>query len=762
MISKILKYELGLLFFLTFSSFCAFYFQERLPDNFLEISSFNDSMNVFTYYISSVVSLCGFFVGPWVFFPFFIYALLYTFLYSTREYYIDSLNVLFITIFSLCASYLFYPLMLGDGLKFIIQNKLNDTVMFLALPLSLIGFLASTFRESFFEKCNKGFFVSKKYIINKWALLLSKVEDVKFLKFDKKFKTQNKTKSSFTFRIIPQGLLKRLSRKKKLQKEEASTSDKTESIIAPKENVTDELQLELEVVEKKAPVPLAPIKTVKDSNYFQVLGSLKLNHIREEIKNPGDEYFDQIIDRIESKLKEFKIEGLIINILKGPVVDTFELELGPGVKVSKVTNHSQDLSLALYGAPIRIVYPMKGRTTLGIEVPRNPREIIYLEDILESRHYKDSHASLPLTMGKDAFGEVSIMDLASMPHMLVAGATGAGKSVFVNTILVSLLMKKSPKDLRLVLIDPKQLELVLYSSLPHLALPVVTEAKIASLSLMWACQEMERRYSILKEMGVRNIDGFNKKLSSASDEEIEAIRKFYKPEEEFKLPYLVIIIDEFADLILTKAGKEIENNICRLAAKARAAGIHLIIATQRPSVDVITGLIKSNFPTRVSFRVTTSIDSRTILNSIGAELLLGKGDMLYKAGVETMRIHSAFVNEKQIEKLTNLIGEVEGQFNQDALDFLENEGADEKDPYAYGSHISSAGDSSEDDLYGEAVKVVMEQRAASASMLQRRLRIGYNRAANLIDEMEQKGIVGAAQGSKPRKVLSGGAEASEY
>jgi len=321
-----------------------------------------------------------------------------------------------------------------------------------------------------------------------------------------------------------------------------------------------------------------------------------------------------------------------------------------------------------------------------------------------------------------------------------------------------LLAKKSPQQMKLILIDPKQLELALYAKLPHLVMPVITDAKMAAIALLWACQEMERRYSILKEFGVRNIEGFNQKLQRATPELLASIRQHYDDQdhENYELPYLVIIVDEFADLILTKAGKEIENNICRLAAKARAAGIHLVIATQRPSVDVITGLIKSNFPTRVSFRVTSAVDSRTILNSIGAEKLLGKGDMLYKYGTASFRVHSSFVDEEEIEVLTDQLAALPQNYHTGAIDFLENGGTEERDSYSFGTHIPSStptDGSSDDDLYREAVRIVVEHRTASASMLQRRLRVGYNRAANLIEEMESRGVVGPAEGSKRRKVL---------
>jgi S-DNA-T family DNA segregation ATPase FtsK/SpoIIIE len=400
---------------------------------------------------------------------------------------------------------------------------------------------------------------------------------------------------------------------------------------------------------------------------------------------------------------------------------------------------------------------MKGRTTVGIEVPRHPREIIFLDEMLSSKEFAATEAALPIAMGKNAFGEPVVENLAAMPHMLVAGSTGAGKSVFINSLLVSLLVKKSPNQMKLILIDPKQLELALYAKLPHLCMPVITEPKTASISLLWACEEMERRYSILTEVGVRNIAGFNEKLKKATPEMKERLRKHYEyaTEDTYELPYIVIIVDEFADLMLSSAGKDIEKNICRLAAKARAAGIHLVVATQRPSVDVITGVIKSNFPVRVSFRVTSQMDSRTILNEMGAEKLLGKGDMLYKHNVETTRVHSPYVDEEEIEVLAQKLAEtMPAVFDPHAMEFIENGGEDpELLELAKNSNEGSQG--GRDERYDEAVRVVIEHRQASASLLQRRLGVGYNRAANLIEEMEANGVVGPAQGSKPRKVLLG-------
>jgi len=472
-----------------------------------------------------------------------------------------------------------------------------------------------------------------------------------------------------------------------------------------------------------------------------------------KIIDPDDQYFSTIASAIEEKLEQFNISAQVINVLKGPVVDTFELELGAGVKVTGVTNRTDDLSLALMGAPIRMVYPMKGKSTIGIEVPRNPREVIYLDEVLKSKEFNNSNFKLPVAMGKDAYGDPAIIDLASTPHLLVAGTTGAGKSVFINTLLVSLIVRFSPKNLRLIMLDPKQLELALYHKLPHLIMPVVTDPQIASAALLWVIDEMEKRYSLLKDFGVKNIEGFNKKIQSAELDQLYKINKYYEDVkiESFELPYIVVVVDEFADLMLSKSGKAIESSISRLAAKARASGIHIVLATQRPSTDIITGVIKANFPTRVSFRVFTNIDSRVVLDGVGAEKLLGKGDMLFKQGIDILRMHSAYVNEDEIESLVQKLSTLPAQYDSGAMEFVEiNGSATEPED---GIELGDGGDILKDDKYDEAIKCVATHRVASASFLQRRLGVGYNRAANLIEEMERHGVVGPAQGSRPRKVL---------
>ena len=375
------------------------------------------------------------------------------------------------------------------------------------------------------------------------------------------------------------------------------------------------------------------------------------------------------------------------------------------------------------------------------------------DEVLRSQAFKDSSYRLPIAMGKDAYGDAAVIDLASTPHFLVAGTTGAGKSVFVNTMLVSLIIKLSPKKLRLIMIDPKQLELALYQKLPHLIMPVVTDHSIASASLLWCIDEMERRYSILKDFAVKNIEGFNKKMKVACPDMICKINKYYPDAEVagFELPYIVIVVDEFADLKLSKSGPAIENSISRLAAKARASGIHIVLATQRPSTDVITGVIKANFPTRVAFRVTTNMDSRVIMDTPGAEKLLGRGDMLFKQGIETLRMHSAYVDEEEIENLVEKLSTLPAQYDEGAMEFVQNNGTVDTD--VDGMSMDGETGAIKDEKYDDAVRCVAMHRVASASFLQRRLGVGYNRAANLIEEMERHGVVGPAQGSKPRKVL---------
>ncbi|EQC44672.1 DNA translocase FtsK [Bacteriovorax sp. Seq25_V] len=807
---NILKSQLFLLFVMTIFSFVTFYYGNDLPDNSFAITSAG-SGNIITYYFFSLVTYVSYYTGPWSIVPFMIFAFCFTFIYDKRTFMVDTLNFFALIFFFSTAVYFAYPSALGRGIYFFLHDFFEPLWLGLYCFTSLILFLVGTFRSSFKDTLQHAF-VAVKSIPSKYRAVNEKVKSLPFLQksegvhtpsVENKVSSLLKSKTSEKPLFLSQPDDKKSSVEKIDDKESRfkkfvpsifnksdSTDESSDEVVAAKEeksftqvfgpksdnvnenleNASNELDADTGVAPRREPQVrmVSDIKTLNkfadtssDNKYFNIVETLSETREAKQNREPDSEYFEQIIGLLEAKLNEFKIEGNIVNVLKGPVVDTFEFKPGAGVKVSKISNATEDLSLALYGVPIRVVPSMMGRDTVGIEVPRNPREIIYLDEVLNSDDFQKSKYGLPIAMGKDAFGEPFVIDLASCPHMLVAGATGAGKSVFINSLLVSLLIKKSPKKMKLILIDPKQLELALYSKLPHLVMPVITDAKTASISLLWAVQEMERRYSILREFGVRNISGFNDKLEKATPSMLANIHQFYEDSgaEDYELPYLVIIVDEFADLILTKAGKEIENNIARLAAKARAAGIHIILATQRPSVDVITGVIKSNFPTRVSFRVTSQTDSRTILDKMGAERLLGKGDMLYKHGISTQRVHSSYVNEDEIEALTNKLEDIPCEFNTNAMDFLESGGEVETDDYTYGSHIPSSSDSADDDMYGEALKIVVESRSASASMLQRRLRIGYNRAANLVEEMERRGVVGPAQGSKPRKVLHSGDDA---
>ncbi len=771
--TKILKYELFTLFFLTIATLLVFYYRDTLPDNYLSISSAS-SHGFFAYYGTSLVNFINYYSGPWVLIPCVVYTSFYVLIFSKRADWIDGLNIFSLCIFSLSTAFYLQPNLLGAGLMQYLNATFSTFALFVIWLSSLVAFSWGAFRGDFTEKLkilgnsfkaiDLGSAKDKIYSYSEKLLSLIKIK----LQSNDKLKEIVHASIEESAENINVDNSIELENERIIQLSSSSTSalecsevavvelrleNKVTDFVKNSENEDDEFVDESEIgLTLKSSVQASKFN---EDKYYDLVKVASHRKSEQKFSQPEDKYFHDIITKIQVKLGEFKIQGRIINVLKGPVVDTFEWELGTGEKVSRLTVTSEDLSLALSGSPIRMVYPMKGRTTVGIEVPRNPRDFIFLDEIISSKDYTQTAHQLPLAMGKDAHGEPVVVDLASMPHMLVAGSTGAGKSVFINSILVSLLIKKSPNQMKLILIDPKQLELALYARLPHLLMPVITEAKTAATSLLWACQEMERRYSIMSEFGVRNIEGFNHKLKRAPRELVDKIRKFYEysTEDTYELPYIVIIVDEFADLILTQKGKDIETHICRLAAKARAAGIHLILATQRPSVDVITGLIKSNFPTRVSFRVTSSTDSRTILNAMGAEKLLGKGDMLYKQGVDTTRIHSAYIEEDEIESLTEKLAEMAPTFNPNIMEFLENEG--EESPDASLLNREGLDGAERDDKYDEAVRVVIEHRSASASLLQRRLGVGYNRAANLIEEMESKGVVGPAQGSKPRKVLMG-------
>lgn len=757
---RLLKIQLFFFFTLTCVSFSAFYFYDSLPDNYFSISSNTESVSAISYAFFSFIASVGFYLGPWVFVPFILFSLVYTFIYGNRErgwdFFGGPLLYIFIGIFSFYAA----PEFVGRGMKYYLDAYITDFALLTSAFICLAAFSFLTFEKAFVKTLYSSVVLILQSPQRVWGAL-TRLKPIDRMR-------ETIAILNRTFDLTRQRLTSLVNRKVRTPARPAALSigenaPRVRPVVArevPEEKFNQEVDEDFEEEQSQSPVPNIKKRepSIEGKSYNDVMSFFSEQSPAEDQQQPDEAYFNEIISRLHNKLEEFKIDGQIINVLKGPVVDTYELELGAGVKVARLNSIQEDLSLALNGAPIRIVYPMKERTTVGIEVPRRPRDIIYLQELLNSKEFTNSRSRLPVAMGKDAFGETFVVDLAAMPHMLVAGSTGAGKSVFINTLLVSLLVKKSPQDLRLILIDPKQLELALYSELPHLVMPVITEAKRATIAFMWAIQEMERRYTILKDTGVRDIESFNKKVRKAEPALLSKIHPHYEidPDEEgYELPYIVIIVDEFADLILSKMGKDIETAIARLAAKARASGIHLVLATQRPSVNVVTGIIKSNFPVRVSFRVTSVIDSRTILDCGGAEKLLGSGDMLYRHGVETTRAHSGYVEEDEIEVLMDKMKEVPGGFNEEAVRYLDSGGESGSDEFGDVS-ISLGGSITDgDDLYREAVKVVVESKAASASMLQRRLKIGYPRAANLIDELERKGVIGPAQGSKPREVLGG-------
>ena len=436
--------------------------------------------------------------------------------------------------------------------------------------------------------------------------------------------------------------------------------------------------------------------------------------------------------KLEETLMSFGVEAKILQVTKGPSVTRFELQPKAGIKVSKIVNLADDIALGLAAKGVRIEAPIPGKSAIGIEVPNKEQTPVFFREIVESKEFLDNKFKVACALGKDITGKAVVTDLSKMPHVLIAGATGSGKSVCINTLIVSILYKYSPDEVKLLMVDPKVVELNVYNGIPHLLIPVVTDPKKAAAALNWAVNEMTRRYKLFADNGVRNIESYN--------------ALYNKGEVSEKLPYIVIIVDELADLMMA-CPHDVEDYICRLAQMARAAGMHLVIATQRPSVDVITGVIKANIPSRISFAVSSQIDSRTILDSAGAEKLLGRGDMLFYPVGESkpQRVQGAFISEEEVEHVVSFIKESQrdAQYEEDILE-----------------HINSAtiasegnGDGDRDELLDEAIEIVVESGQASASYLQRRLRIGFNRAARIIEELEECGVISRRDGSKPRQVL---------
>ena len=476
-------------------------------------------------------------------------------------------------------------------------------------------------------------------------------------------------------------------------------------------------QIERGKVEKPKDFVLPPLKFLNDPP--------KRSH------NINEAEIDQQISNLLDKLRKFKIDGDVVRTYAGPIVTTFEFRPAPHIKVSKILTLQDDLAMALKAQTIRIQAPIPGKDVVGIEVPNQNLETIYLKEILESEVFKNASSPLTMALGKDIVGAPFVTDLKKLPHLLIAGTTGSGKSVGINAMLLSLLYRNSPQTLRLMMIDPKMLEFSIYNDIPHLLTPVITEAKKAITALSNMVAEMERRYKIMSQTRTKNIESYNEKMKSEGGEQF---------------PYIVVIIDELADLMMT-SGKDVELYIGRLAQMARASGIHLIVATQRPSVDVVTGLIKANLPSRISYRVGQRIDSKVILDQMGAESLLGRGDMLFTppGSPGVIRLHAPFASEKEIETIVNFLKEQQDVIYDEK--FLAEEGS------SAGSAAGALGEEELDELYEEAKEIILSEQKTSISYLQRRLKIGYNKAANIIEQMEKMGVLSPVNAKGQREIL---------
>lgn len=526
-----------------------------------------------------------------------------------------------------------------------------------------------------------------------------------------------------------------------------NSSISNETTLKPKKTIINNPSIINAIIE-----PKTQVKYKESYNYSIPIGLLDLNDIL-PVASYTDEQLESISREVELRLRDFNIDAQVVAIHPGPVITRFELQLAAGTKVNKITALAKDLARSLSVISVRVVEIIQGKSVIGLELPNEQREIIKLREVLDSKQYKNTHSPLAIALGKDISGAPVVVDLAKMPHLLIAGTTGSGKSVGLNAILLSLLYKYSPKDVRLLLIDPKMLELSVYDDIPHLLTNVVTNMKEAANALRWCVNEMERRYRLMASLGVRNIVGYNNKVSDARDKGAplfdplccEAIDSVSVKELQ-ELPYIVVLADEFADMMMV-VGKKIEELITRLAQKARAAGIHLILATQRPSVDVITGLIKANIPSRIAFQVSSKIDSRTILDQMGAEQLLGNGDMLYlpPGTVVPVRVHGAFVSDIEVHKVAHFLKQQgKPDYINDILNETQVSGIDV---------VDDLNDFEQDPLYDQAVAFVIEMRRVSTSSIQRRFKIGYNRAARIVEAMEKAGLVSQMEANGNREIL---------
>jgi len=491
---------------------------------------------------------------------------------------------------------------------------------------------------------------------------------------------------------------------------------------------------------KEVPVPRQEVfDFMRSESGFQLPSINLLDNFKEKLSSADDENLNMQSKLLEKKLEDFNVNGKVVAVSPGPVITTFEYEPAPGVKINKIVNLTDDLALALRAISIRIVAPIPGKAAIGIELPNTSRELVRFRGIVASSAFEKSKSKLTICLGRDIVGNPVVAELDKMPHLLIAGATGTGKSVALNAMICSLLYKSIPDEVKLIMIDPKRIELSSYDGIPHLITPVVTDIKKATNALFWAVREMERRYELLSEKKSRNLRQYNQKIEKEKNSDED------QPLE--KLPYIVIVIDELADLMMS-ASRNVEVALTRLAQMARAAGIHLILATQRPSVDVLTGIIKANFPTRLTFQVSSKTDSRTIIDTNGAENLLGDGDMLFlpPGTAKLQRIHGAFISEEELSRIIGFLkNQKKPEYDQTILKAPPKE-EEESDTTEY------------DERYDDAVALITKTGQASISMIQRHLRVGYNRAARMIETMEKEGIVGPSDGAKPREVLVKGYE----
>ncbi|MBS5988816.1 DNA translocase FtsK [Anaerococcus hydrogenalis] len=678
------------------------------------------------------------------FMSYFVFAFIFTsFLFAFRDKFKENLrvfNIIFILIILTMA--ILSLKYLGKNLNISIKNTQTSLKKSGGFLGTYIGFYLESFIGS------AGIII---FYILMWIALVKNMLGLSYKDFLSKIKEKsqiignilwksymkisNKIKTYFKEKKLKKIKSKKESRKKSNPKVENLNSTKK---IVEKEDVEEDINDDFDQRFENAKINSYKSKQVDLSDFDQTFKEeYTLNYKFPKLDLLDDRDHEGEVDqvdikdkakRIEECLDSFGIKSKVVQINIGPTVTCFELKPQRGVKVSKILNLSDDLSLALATSDIRIEAPIPGKSHVGIEVPNSVKEVVGLKEMIASEEFIKNNKELPFVLGKSISGSPKVSAIEKMPHLLVSGATGSGKSVCINTIIMSILYKHSPDEVKLLLIDPKIVELSIYNGIPHLIMPVITDPKKASSSLFWAIREMERRYKLFEENHVRDISSYRD--LTEIDEKIE------------KLPYVVIIIDELSDLMMTAAG-EVEDYITRLAQKSRACGIHLIIATQRPTVDVITGTIKANIPSRIAFAVTSQIDSRTILDMSGAETLLGKGDMLFSPSdaMKPMRIQGAFVSDSEVLRVVNYIKQTrEEEYDKEAMETVEEK-------------TKVVENDDDDELINEAIEIIINENTASVSLLQRKLKVGYARAGRIIDQLEARGVVGGYEGSKPRKVL---------